>query len=101
MKPPNCWLSTYMARRPSGAWRTKGPPAVSAVVCGCGRPATVPVVAGIIRPPLLSERADDFAQGGFPTVGSEVLSGPGVHHGHHRLEQERGNDDQFHRAAIR
>jgi hypothetical protein len=40
--PLNPVVATYWARRPLGAWRTKGPPAGSAVVCGWGRPATVP-----------------------------------------------------------
>src|SRR5215472_8288509 len=93
INPANCWLSTYMARRPSGAWRTKGPPAVSAVVCGWGRPATVPVVAGIIRPPPSGERANDLAQGGFPTVGSEVLSGPGVIHSEYLINKKRNDGD--------
>jgi hypothetical protein len=45
MNPENPALATYMARRPLGAWRTNGPPIGSAVVCGCGRPATVPLDA--------------------------------------------------------
>src|SRR5262249_60994242 len=38
-------VATYMARLPSGACLMNGPPAGSAVVCGCGLPATVPVTA--------------------------------------------------------
>jgi hypothetical protein len=34
IRPLNAVLATYWARRPSGAWRMNGPPAVSAVVFG-------------------------------------------------------------------
>jgi hypothetical protein len=50
MKPPGTCVSTYIARLPSGACRTKGPPWTSAVVCGCGLPATVPPTADVAAP---------------------------------------------------
>src|SRR5215469_13899317 len=101
MKPPGVWVSTYIVRRPSGAWRTNGPPAVSAVVWGWGRPATVPAMAlpGVVMCcPRSCDRDDCLANGVHHRArrpDGQLLAAPGLDGGPGRPEQHVNHDDQL------
>src|SRR5215475_3844002 len=94
-------VATYIARRPEGECLMNGPPAGSAVACGCGLPATVPVTAMLWAPLEDVQRDLSRGAGGFASAGVQVLGRPDTGHAHHGPQQDDGHDDQFHSAARR